>query len=157
MTNGDLQASVQRDFGPFLASCALSAQGEAVAVVKAESYVELMKSLKDRPEYAFDHLSCLTAVDMPPASKILLVCHLWSYRYKHQMTVKTETDRTAPKAPTLTGLWQGANWFEREVFDLYGVVFEGHPDLRRLMMPDDYKKHPLRKDFTDDGYIPKPN
>ena len=81
-------------------------------------------------------------MDYPKENKITVVCHLWSYRKCHQATVKLELDRTNPKAPTLENVWKSANWFEREVFDLYGVIFEGHSDLRRIMMPEDYPSIP---------------
>jgi NADH-quinone oxidoreductase subunit C len=153
----ELKAALERDHGKSLASVTVTAQKELVAVAQPGSYIELCRSLRDTPAYGFEHLSCLTAVDYPAANKITVVCHLWSYRHRTQMTLKLDTDRANPKAPTLEGVWKSADWFEREVFDLYGVVFEGHPDLRRIMMPDDYQKHPLRKDFTDDGFIVKPN
>ncbi len=157
MNPEELKSSLERDFAGSLASVAVTPQKEVLAVVKAESYVDFCRSLRDRKDYGFGHLSCLTAVDYPAANKITVVCHFWSYEHRHQLTVKLDVDRGQPKAPSLDGLWKSADWFEREVFDLYGVVFEGHPNLRRIMMPDDYKKFPLRKDFTDDGFIVKPN
>ncbi len=78
-------------------------------------------------------------------------------RKSTRLTLKLDVPRATPLAPTLENVWKSANWFEREVFDLYGVVFENHTDLRRIMMPDDYLKYPLRKDFSDDGFIVKPN
>jgi NADH-quinone oxidoreductase subunit C len=96
-------------------------------------------------------------VGYPKENKITVVSHLWSYAHCHQLTLKLDVNRVVPQAPTLENLWRSANWLEREVFDLYGVVFEGHSDLRRIMMPDDYTKYPLRKDFSDDGFIVKPS
>ena len=87
----------------------------------------------------------------------MVVSHLWSYKNCFQLTVKVDVDRANPTISTLFSVWGSANWFEREVYDLYGVVFESHPNLRRIMMPDDYQKFPLRKDFADDGFIVKPS
>ncbi len=157
MTIEELKIKIETDFKNKVLTVTLSAQKEVIAVSKIESYVTLCQDLRDLPEYSFEHLSNLTAVDYPKENKITLVSHLWSYRHQQQMTVKLDTPRDNPKAPTLEQVWKSANWFEREVYDLYGVVFEGHSDLRRIMMPDDYQKHPLRKDFTDDGFIVKPS
>ena|SRR6185369_9127880 len=157
MTNEELKAKIEADFAGKIQSAAVSAQKEVIVLAKPEAYLSLCGELRDKPDYAFQHLSCLTAVDYPKENKITVVCHLWSYKTFTQLTVKLELDRANPKAPTLENLWKSANWFEREVFDLYGVVFEGHSDLRRIMMPEDYQKFPLRKDFTDDGFIVKPN
>ncbi|HEY5039089.1 MAG TPA: NADH-quinone oxidoreductase subunit C [bacterium] len=157
ITNDELKSKIESDFKDKIQSATVSAQKEVLVIVKPEAYVSLCRDLRDKPEYTFQHLSCLTAVDYIKENKIMIVCHLWSYKYCVQLTLKLELDRNNPKAPTLENVWKSANWFEREVFDLYGVVFEGHSDLRRIMMPEDYKKYPLRKDFTDDGFIVKPN
>lgn len=157
MTNDELKSKIESDFKEKIQSAAISSQKEVIVVVKPEAYVSLCRDLKSKPDCDFQHLSCLTAVDYPKENKITVVCHLWSYQKCHQLTLKLELDRANPKAPTLETVWKSANWFEREVFDLYGVSFEGHSDLRRIMMPEDYVKFPLRKDFTDDGFIIKPN
>lgn len=157
MTNEELKNKIEADFKNEVQSVAVSAQKEIIVVVKPESYVSLCKQLRDKADYYFNHLSCLTAVDYPKDNKITVVNHLWSYKNRFQITVKLDVDRANPKAPTLENVWKSANWFEREVYDLYGVIFEGHSDLRRIMMPEDYKKYPLRKDFTDDGFIVKPS
>jgi len=157
VVNEELKSKIESDFKDKVQSVVVSAQKEVILTVKAENYVSLCKELRDKPFYNFQHLSCLTAVDYPKDNKITVVLHLWSYVSHTQLTVKVEVDRSNPKIPTIEGVWKGANWLEREVFDLYGVVFEGHSDLRRIMMPEDYQKFPLRKDFTDDGFIVKPN
>jgi NADH-quinone oxidoreductase subunit C len=157
MTNDEMKTKIEADFKDKIASVAVSGQKEVLVTSKPEAYLSLCRDLRDRSDYNFQHLSCLTAVDYPKDNKITVVCHLWSYQKAHQLTVKVDCDRANPKVPTLVPVWESANWFEREVFDLYGVVFEGHPDLRRIMMPEDYTKYPLRKDFTDDGFIVKPN
>jgi NADH-quinone oxidoreductase subunit C len=157
MTNEEFKNRIDADFKESASSVALSPQGEVILTSRPEFYLFLAQSLKEKSEYAFDHLSCLTAVDYPKENKFTLVSHLWSYRHKNQLTLKLDVPRSDPRAPTLENIWKSANWLEREVFDLYGVVFDGHSDLRRIMMPDDYAKHPLRKEFSDDGFIVKPN
>jgi NADH-quinone oxidoreductase subunit C len=157
VTNEELKTKIESEWGNRLRSVTISAQKEVVATAKPETYVPFCQDLRDGSAFDFKQLSSLTAVDYPSENKITIVCHLWSYRLCHQLTVKLEVPRNHAKAPTLETIWKSANWFEREVFDLYGVIFEGHSDLRRIMMPDDYVKHPLRKDFTDDGFIVKPD
>ena len=157
MTNDEIKNKIEAIFKDLVLSVILSAQGEVILVAKPETYLSIAKSLKEIKEFTFDHLSSLTAVDYPKDNKITVVSHLWSYHHKHQLTLKLDVARSNPVAPTLENIWKSANWLEREVFDLYGVVFEGHSDLRRIMMPDDYQKYPLRKDFSDDGFIIKPS
>ena len=155
MSNDEIKSKIEAEFRGDVLSISLSAQKEIIVTSKSGSYLSLCKGLKDRQGY--DHLSSLTAVDYPKDNKITIVCHLWSYKNLAQITLKLDTSRDNPRVPTLENIWKSANWFEREVYDLYGVIFEGHSDLRRIMMPDDYLKHPLRKDFTDDGFIVKPS
>jgi NADH-quinone oxidoreductase subunit C len=155
MTNDEIKSRIETDFQGEVLSVVISAQKEVIVIAKQDSYITLCQGFKDRQGY--DHLSSLTAVDYPKENKITIVCHFWSYKNLSQITVKLDTPRDNPRVPTLENIWKSANWFEREVYDLYGVIFEGHSDLRRIMMPDDYLKHPLRKDFTDDGFIVKPS
>ncbi len=157
MTNEELKSKIEVDFKKDIQTVVISVQKEVIVTVSVDNYVALCQKLRDQTEYFFNHLSSLTAVDFPKENKITVVNHLWSYKYFHQLTIKVDVDRGNPKVGTLENVWKSANWFEREVFDLYGVVFDGHTDLRRIMMPDDYKKFPLRKDFADDGFIVKPS
>ncbi len=157
MTNDELKSKLEADFKDQVQSVVVTAQKELVITATVAQYLSLCKQLRDKSGYEMNHLSSLTAVDYPKENKITVVSHLWSYKNCFQLTVKVDVDRGNSSIPTLFGIWASANWFEREVFDLYGVVFEGHPNLRRIMMPDDYQKFPLRKDFADDGFIVKPS
>lgn len=105
--------------------------------------------LRDAPELDFDYLECITGVDFPDIQKIVVVYHIYSYTKKHRVILKAFLEREDPAIPTLVNVWSTANWQERECFDLLGVLFEGHPDLRRLLLPDDWEGHPLRKDFEE--------
>ncbi|MCC6551644.1 MAG: NADH-quinone oxidoreductase subunit C [Polyangiaceae bacterium] len=102
-----------------------------------------------RDELGFDYLECITGVDYPDTQKIVVVYHVYSYDRKQRVVLKAFLDREDPAMPTVVNVWSAANWQERECFDLLGVLFEGHPDLRRLLMPDDWEGHPLRKDFEE--------
>jgi NADH-quinone oxidoreductase subunit C len=120
-------------------------------VVKRERIVEVCRFLKAEPGLELDFLEDLTAIDWPKRNVIEVVYHLLSYTHRHSIVLKVEADRASPIVPTVEGVWKTANWFEREVYDLFGVTFEGHPDLRRIMLPDDWIGHPLRKDYQEAG------
>jgi len=116
-------------------------------VVEPAAIVEVGGFLKDDPETAMDCLSNQSGVDYK--DRIEVVYHLFSYRHRHNAILKVKLPRDNPSVPTLEGLWKSANWMEREIFDLLGVNFEGHSDLRRLLMPEDWPGYPLRKDFVE--------
>jgi NADH-quinone oxidoreductase subunit C len=107
------------------------------------------RHLKTDPGLRFDCLSNLSGVDYPKQGHIQIVYHLYSYAYRHGFVLKADTARDNPVAQTVSDVWSHADWAEREVFDLLGVRFEGHPDLRRILMPEDWPGHPLRKDFVE--------
>jgi NADH-quinone oxidoreductase subunit C len=119
--------------------------------VKRERIVEICRFLKSEPGLEMNFLEDLTAVDWPKRNVIEVVYHLLSYQYRHGIVLKVEADRAAPSVASVEGVWKTANWFEREVYDLFGVDFPGHPDLRRIMLPDDWIGHPLRKDYQEAG------
>jgi NADH-quinone oxidoreductase subunit C len=109
--------------------------------------------MKDDPDLACDYLECLSGVDYPSDKRIAVVYHVSSYTHNHRLVLKAYLDREDAKIPTVVNVWSTANWQERECYDLVGVLFEGHPDLRRLLMPDDWEGHPLRKDYVEkDSY-----
>jgi len=97
----------------------------------------------------FDFLQNLTAVDWIKQDRIELVYHLWSYASRQERVVKIDLPRAQPEAPSVADVWRAADWYEREQFDLLGVVFTGHPDLRRILMPADWVGHPMRKDYVE--------
>ena len=104
--------------------------------------------LRDDRASLFQVLTEVTAVDWWPAEpRFVVVYHLLSPRHLHLLRLKVRLSKNDPHVSTVSGVWPSANWLEREVWDLFGVVFEGHPDLRRLMMPDDWEGHPFRKDY----------
>jgi NADH-quinone oxidoreductase subunit C len=97
----------------------------------------------------FDFLQNLTAVDWIKDERIELVYHLWSYARRQERVVRIDLARAQPEAPSVADVWRAADWYEREQFDLLGVVFTGHPDLRRILMPADWVGHPMRKDYVE--------
>jgi NADH-quinone oxidoreductase subunit C len=117
--------------------------------VDARSIVDVCRYLRDDPETAFEVLSDLTALDLPKEDSLQVVYHLYSYSKRHQIVLKADLPRETASVSTMEGVWKAANWLEREVFDLFGVMFEGHTDLRRIMLPEDWIGHPLRKDYVE--------
>lgn len=109
--------------------------------------------LRHDPELQFDFLSDVTATDHFPAEpRFAVVYHLLSIPHRRTMRLRTWTEGGDPRVPSVTTVWPTANWHEREVFDLFGVRFEGHPDLTRLLLPLDWEGYPLRKDYPTGGY-----
>lgn len=117
--------------------------------VRPERWLDVARALRDDPEFAFDFLQNLTAVDWIKQDTIEVVYHLWSYRQHHGCVIKVSLPRAKPEVASVAPIWSTADWHEREQFDLLGVIFRGHPDLRRIMMPDDWPGHPMRKDYVE--------
>jgi NADH-quinone oxidoreductase subunit C len=122
---------------------------EPYLTVEGETIVEVCRYLRDDADLKFEVLSDQTAVDWPKEEKIQLVYHLYSYSGRHQIVLKVDLPRDNPKIATVEEIWKIANWFEREIFDLFGVIFDGHSDLRRIMLPEDWVGYPLRKDYIE--------
>ncbi|CAI8861324.1 NADH-quinone oxidoreductase subunit C [Bacillus sp. IT-79MI2] len=114
-------------------------------VVELKNYYEVMELLKCHEGLAFDYMSELHATDFVTHMEVYV--HLFSYGKRQSVAVKVKVDRGAPRVASIAPLWHGANWPEREAYDLLGVIFEGHPNLTRILMPDDWAGYPLRKDY----------
>ena len=128
----------------------MPAKKDAYCVVKADAIVEVCRFLKS--ECAFDCLQNLSAVDgFKSAPMIKVVYHLYSYSKRHTFILKVELDRANPVIDSVEPVWKAADWLEREQYDLLGMKFTGHPDLRRIMLPDDWVGHPLLKDYQEPG------
>ena len=150
---------------------AAPAGGEADAALGAKDYrardgfvvaapaavARVAAYLKAEPDLAFDFCMCVTGLDLPaghslkgaPEDKIGVVYHLYSYEHGHTVVVHTAAERSDPHVPTVSHVWPVANWHERETYDLFGVIFDGHPDLRRIMLPEEFEGHPCRKDYVE--------
>jgi NADH-quinone oxidoreductase subunit C len=128
--------------------CDLKAKNPSISVVPAV-IADVCRVLHDEPDLRFDCLSNQSGVDYTAKGHIEVVYHLYSYTHRHQIVLKVDVPRDTPVVPTVEGIWKAANWLEREIYDLLGVTFDGHPDLRRILMPEDWIGHPLRKDFVE--------
>lgn len=117
-------------------------------VVDAATLTQVCERLHKNPETYFDMLTCITGVDNgPEANTMEVIYHLYSIPFHQSLMLKVIVPRENAEVETLTTIWKSANWLEREVFDMFGIVFKNHPDLRRILMPADWQGYPLRKDY----------
>ena len=123
--------------------------GQVSVTVRRERILEIMRFLHDEGDLRFDHLADLCGVDWlgRKTPRFEVVYNLFSIRYKRYLRVKAQVPEEDPRIDSVTSIWKTANWFERECYDMFGIVFEGHPDLRRVLMPEDWEGYPLRKDY----------
>lgn len=125
-------------------------RNELTLTVAPETIVDACSALRAA---GYNFFEDMTAVDWHPARpRYQLSYHLLSHAFKERIRLCARIDDPGASIASITSIWPAANFYEREVFDLFGVRFEGHPDLRRIMMPDDWKGHPLRKDYPVEGY-----
>ncbi|MFQ3574291.1 MAG: NADH-quinone oxidoreductase subunit C [Thermodesulfovibrionales bacterium] len=130
-------------------------RGQVSVLIDKQGVKDILKWLHDDPSLDFDYLVDLCGVDYlnKKTPRFEVVYHLFSMRHRHFIRIKVQVpdkkteDSNEPCLDTVTDIWKGANWHERECFDMYGIVFEGHPDLRRILMPEDWTGYPLRKDY----------
>ena len=118
--------------------------------LKPEAIAGVCQYLRNDPELDFESLMCLSGVDYE--DRLTVVYHLGSSEKKHKIVLKVEVGRDDPEVPTVEGVWRVANWHEREAYDMFGIVFKGHSDLRRILCPDDWEGWPLRKDYKVQEY-----
>ncbi len=150
MTEEEVSARLKADFGDAVSGLS-ETRGDRFVVVTGDKIVDVCRFLRDTTGLEFDYCQDITAVDWPTRNVIEVVFHLYSLVHRHGIVLKVETRREDPSLPTVEGVWKAANWLEREVYDLFGVKFVGHSDLRRIMLPDDWVGHPLRKDYQEAG------
>jgi NADH-quinone oxidoreductase subunit C len=124
------------------------------AVVAADAIALVATFCRDEAALAFDNLMCQSAVDYPKETppRMEVVYHLLSYTHAHTFALKVHLPRENPAVATVEGIWGVANWHEREAYDMFGIVFLGHSDLRRILLPDDWIGFPLRKDWQDPDF-----
>jgi NADH:ubiquinone oxidoreductase subunit C len=148
MTNEELKTGITELQPSVVFDEAIDANGWLTANVESTAWLGFAEQLRNRPELQFNFLFCATCVDWK--THLTMVYHLRSTIHRHELVVKAKLDRTNPEIETVSGIWRGAEFLEREVFELFGVKFLNHPDLRLLILPDGWEgKKPLLKDFED--------
>ncbi len=155
-----LQAALESALGDATQSL-VRERGQITLTLKASHYLSAMQTLRDHPTLRFEQLIDLCGIDYSDwknlpweGQQYAVVSHLLSVSLNHRVRVKSfATGDDVPTVPSVTGLWNSANWFEREAFDLYGIIFEGHVDLRRILTDYGFIGHPMRKDFPVTGHV----
>jgi NADH-quinone oxidoreductase subunit C len=150
MTVNEIHERLKAEFGEAVGPLS-EPKVDAFATVNPERLLDVARFLKGTPGIELDHCDDVTALDWPKRNVIEVVYHLFSYRHRHGIVLKVEADRAQPAVPSVEGVWKAANWLERECYDMFGVAFTGHPDLRRILLPDDWQGWPLRKDYQEAG------
>lgn len=154
-----LADSLRNRFAGKFDECFLNV-GQINFVVKKEHLIEVCTALRDEAEYAFDEMIDLCGVDYSEygqgkwqGERFAVTYQLLSVKNNHRLRVRVFCDGEPPQVDSVTGIWKGANWFEREAFDLYGIIFDGHNDLRRILTDYGFVGHPFRKDFPLCGNV----
>jgi NADH-quinone oxidoreductase subunit C len=135
------------------------ATGEVTVEVSAADYLDVMLALRDDAVFSFEQLTDLSGIDYQAyagwaGKRFAAVSHLISIRHNRRLRVRVfAEDEAFPVLPSITSIWNGTNWYEREAFDLYGIHFDGHPDLRRILTDYGFVGHPFRKDFPISGHV----
>lgn len=149
---------LKNEMGDAVGETVTALDGMCTFFVKSAQIVRALKFLKEHADGAFDMLTDLTAVDWlrhpEKGYRYEVVYHLCSTTNNHRMRIKVQVSEDEMSAPSVTGVYLGANWMEREVFDMFGLTFDGHPDLRRILLWEGFEGHPLRKDFPTRGLHP---
>jgi len=153
MTFTDIQTLLEDQFGSIFRANTQNPQ--PYLVVPADRLVDVCRFLRDDNRLFFDLLACITAIDNGTAAGTMDVIYtLTSIPYEHNLALyvtvaRNQPDEPLPGVPSVTSIWRTADWHEREAFDLVGIRFEGHPDLRRILLPTDWVGHPLRSDYQE--------
>ncbi len=145
MTADELFNTLKTKFGDAIVEAKIDAPQPWIVVNPARTK-EIALFLRDEPTMQFDYLMCLSGVDYNNG-KLGIVCHLSSMVHRHKIVLKAFCTKEQPHIQSVSSVWATANWHEREAFDMYGIIIDEHPDLRRILLPDDWEGHPLRKDY----------
>ena len=154
-TPSQIATILQRDHREWISEV-VNALGETTVIIPREHLVDVCQFLKTTPGFDFDFLADLCGFDRGPEEepRFEVNYHLFSTQTYQRLRLKVLLNEEDAHVPTVTVVWRTANWHERETYDLFGVIFDGHPDLRRILLPDDWQGHALRKDFPLRGYEP---
>lgn len=147
MTGNEIYEKLRNEFGDDIISFTENESTEGFITVQTDRITEVCLFLRDEPEFKFDYMVNLSGVDNK--TNFTVVYHLFSLSLKHRIVLKVELDRENPVAPTVEKVWKTANWHEREAYDMFGIVFEGHPFMVRILCPYDWEGYPLRKDYKE--------
>lgn len=151
MNGTEIHDKIKSQFPDAVIEFKADAVTEPFIVIRPDMIREVAALISKDPELKFDYLICLSGVDFNDGN-LGVVYHLSSMQKKHRIVLKVKVPKDKAEIPSLDSIWKTANWHEREVFDLFGIVFLDHPDLRRILLPDDWEGFPLRKDYKVQEY-----
>lgn len=146
MSANEIYEKLKAEFGEDIFSLTEDAANEAFIVVNPSRIVEISLYLRDESDMKFDYMVNLSGVDY--GTNLTVVYHLYSIPLNQRIVLKVELDRENPNVPTVEKVWKTANWHEREAYDMFGIVFENHPFMVRILCPYDWEGYPLRKDYV---------
>ena len=150
MTPKEIYEALTAHFGETVLAFDNEMAGEPNIRIAPSAIAEVCEYLAETDTLAFDSLMCLSGVDLSAKDEDLaVVYHLYAMKHRHSVVLKATVPKTNPHLPSVSHIWKTANWHEREAYDLYGIFFQGHNDLRRILLPDDWDGYPLRKDYTE--------
>ena len=145
MTSKEIKSAIESEFPDMVLE--RDDLAEFQIELKGEKWLEIATYLKNDPNLLFDQLECLTGVDTGEDSNLETRYNLHSMEHRHKIEIIISHDRVNPKVASIEQLWRIGDWFERETYDMYGIEYQGHRDLRRILCPDDWEGWPLRKDY----------
>jgi len=132
--------------------CVTVAEGSPALLVQAEKWLDVARVLHEDPDLTFDSLMCLTGYDKGDQHTLGVAYNFHSMSKLHKLEIRIEVPRESAEIPSVANIWRTADWHEREVYDLFGITFTGHPNLKRILLPDDWEGYPLRKDYETPDY-----
>lgn len=141
----EIHGKLGRKFGGAIRDWLQPEAGDAWIDVEPASWHAVAEYLKNDPELHFEYLRLISGTDY--IERMEVVYHFLSYKHEHEAVIKIKLDRAKPVVPSVMDLWPAADWLEKETYDMLGIEFEGHEDLRRILLPDDWDGFPLRKDY----------
>lgn len=153
MTAEEILQQIQGRFGDEIRTAEVRRE-EACLTIRADRNYEICRFIKE--ELGYDYLNCLSGVDWPADNEMEVVYAISSLKQPGKIMLRARVPRDEPVLGSVVPLWGTANWHEREAFDLFGIRFENHPDLRRILLPEDWIGHPLQKDYQDERFVPYP-
>lgn len=145
MTPQEIYDILKTQFGDAVLEVKIEGARDPFIKIQPDKINDVARFVHSNEQLQFDYLMCLSGVDYK--GKLGVTYNLYSMIHRHKITLKIEVPTESPDAPSVESVWKSANWHEREAFDMYGINFLGHPDLRRILLPDDWEGYPLRKDY----------
>ncbi len=146
MTTEEIHARLKARFGDAIAEWRAVEHGDPYIQAASAGLHEIAGFLRDEDDLRFDFLRLISGVDR--GERFSSAYHLYSYEHGHAVTLRVDVERADPRVPSVADLWPAAEWHEREAYDMMGIVYEGHENLRRILLPDDWEGFPLRKDYV---------